>query len=196
MLRSSLLVNDDATTLAMVPTTTELDNNIATTALESSSLFTEDMAHGFEVQHVTDRKNKNGDPCSKGNNDACGNGLICGRYNNKSSNYQCCICTDNDCVLQGQAWCRNGVGGDCSDGNDNNCASGLVCRRYINFKDPTQSKTFSCVVSMTASSFPMGGCLDPIENFWCDSCPPMKNIWCYSQQECLDSSQSCYPAKG
>merc|ERR1712238_46927 len=115
--------------VAVVPTT-DL-NNIATTALDSSSLFTEDMAKVFEGQHDNDSKS-NGDPCSNGKNDECGNGLICGRYNDRD-NYQCCACTDNDCVIQGQAWCRNVAGGSCSDGNDNNCGSGLVCGKNTHY---------------------------------------------------------------
>ena len=78
----------------------------------------------------------NGHACSDGNNNECNNGLVCGRYdnsgggsNNLPTNYQCCHCTDNDCVIQGETWCRNEEGGLCSDGNDNNCAAGLVCGR-------------------------------------------------------------------
>jgi len=68
-----------------------------------------------------------GHTCPNGNNNACNKGLVCGRYDNSADHNQCCHCTDNDCLIQDQTWCRNDEGGLCSDGLDNNCADGLVC---------------------------------------------------------------------
>ena len=72
-------------------------------------------------------RDDNGHTCQNGNNNECNNGLVCGRYDNSATSYQCCHCTDNDCLIQDETWCRNDKGGLCSDGNDNNCADGLVC---------------------------------------------------------------------
>ncbi|OEU12122.1 hypothetical protein FRACYDRAFT_244382 [Fragilariopsis cylindrus CCMP1102] len=69
----------------------------------------------------------NGHTCQDGNNNECNNGLVCGRYDNSATSYQCCHCTNKDCLIQDETWCRNDKGGLCSDGNDNNCADGLVC---------------------------------------------------------------------
>jgi len=76
--------------------------------------------------------------CSDGDNNNCATGLVCGRYNNNANAYQCCTCTNNDCVMEGQDWCRNNEGGACSDGNNNNCATGLVCGRYNNVETDYQ----------------------------------------------------------
>ena len=50
----------------------------------------------------------------------------------------CCLCTDNNCGIEGQAWCRNKEREPCSDGNNNNCAAGLVCGRYNNIETAYQ----------------------------------------------------------
>ena len=74
---------------------------------------------------------------------------MCGRYNNIPNTYQCCTCTDNDCVIEGQAWCRNNEGDACSDGDNDNCAAGLVCGRYNNVETDYQCCTCTdngCVI--------------------------------------------------
>lgn len=82
--------------------------------------------------------------CDRGNNDMCNVGQVCGRFNNNYNNYICCPCTDNDCVLDDQAWCRNDEGGYCSDGNNNNCAVGLVCGDNTFTKENTILNNYSC----------------------------------------------------
>ena len=76
--------------------------------------------------------------CSDGNDNKCASSTVCGRYNNIANAYQCCKCTDNDCVIEGVAWCRNKEGSACSDGNNDNCAAGLVCGRYNNVETDYQ----------------------------------------------------------
>ena len=66
---------------------------------------------------------------------------MCGRYNNNANAYQCCTCTDDDCVIEGQAWFHNDEGSACSNGDNDNCAAGLVCGRYNNNADAYQCCT-------------------------------------------------------